>query len=375
MGSPRPSDSMRRMAVATRPFGSAVLIGACLALGACTAMEFAGEATGPATARPGERRVTIRARLLSSTGTPHGGFVAVAARPSLRALYLARLDNHGELETTVVVPPDDDEVVVVADSGEMVLNNIDHANPQVRGIETEADSLEWWSPRLRGFPLRNLADVVPRVHEGYSESMWDESGTRVLDLVGAARPVGEDGSVVDFGRLRFPTAHARVELLLDLMGADDSPTTSPVVLTGFAELSHLPGRKSIYRHMALAQRGSTVRILLTRAAVRLLLYHRDGIVFLARRDRPWWPPPPPESAVGGEEKERAPPRLDPAEDPERWITRVTLPAEDLERIERGARSVRMSIRLAEPGQGGRRGDWGVPEEPAYWSLGEPSFWW
>lgn len=365
---------MRRKAVATRPFGGAVLIGACLALGACTAMEFAGETSDPATARPGERRVTIKARLQSSTGAPHGGFVAVAARPSLSALYLARLDNHGELETTVIVPPDDDEVVVVADSGEMVLNNVDHADPRVRGIETEAESSEWWSPRMRGFPLRDLSDVVPRVHEGYSESMWDESGTRVLDLVGGARPVAEDGSVVDFGSLRFPTANAQVELLLDLVGADGSPTTSPVVLTGFAELSHLPGRKSIYRHIALAQRGSTVRILLTRAAVRLLLCHRDGIIFLARRDRPWRLPPPPDAALGGKEKGNASPRLDPAEDPERCITRVTLSAEDLKLIECGARAVRMTVQLAEPGQGGRGGDWGVPEEPAHWSWGEPSFW-
>jgi hypothetical protein len=128
----------------------------------------------------------------------------------------------------------------------------------------------------------------------------------VLDTVAKTLPRGRSG-VLSFGEVRFPWVHAAAEIVLTLEDEHGQEVVEPVVLGGFEGFPESPTKNLVYPHMALAQRGARIRILLSRAAATLLFADPDGFLVLrsvvgrkfesltvalpsaARREIEWYP--------------------------------------------------------------------------------------
>ncbi len=191
-----------------------------------------------------------------------------------------------------------------------------------------------------------VAFAASRADEFQDLSVAD-GGTRVVDVVGRVANLGRalDG-VLDFGDVRFRTAHQAVELLVTLTGQGGGPFVEPVVLAGLPSPQRV--RRSdwdtnpYYRHMAMAQRKDQVRVLLTRAGWRLLRANPERLIQFAGRSSP------------------------------EMVGTVVIEPEDRPKLEAGARKLRASCTL-----GPRNSPLDTISllEPPDWALGEPSFAW
>lgn len=288
--------------------------------------------------------VRVRAALLSSTGTPIGGRVALVAVKSGSVLWADSVDPFGEVDLEVAAAPDDTSFVLLAHSKGMRRNTAD--NYDWEGHRTLALGLDgsWWSAGVFQFDLPGASELAQSPEPERSTILVDREGRRTLDLVKRTAQRGEDGSV-DFGTVRFPSAHATVELTLDLRAADGTPFADPILLVGFLGMRSTTGGNRVYPHMALGQRGARARVLLTRAAARLLFADPERFLRVAPGSRA------------------------------REHTTVRVPEEALRVLrEGGVASVKVTM-VPDPPERREPESRPAPEEPAFWDLAEQSFVW
>ena len=287
-------------------------------------------------------QIRAKARILGADGRPIGGSFGLVGQQTRRVLQCGSVDNLGELDVSVEVPIGEKRVILLLDSGGMLRNAPDERRMLGRRAETMVlRDEEWWSPRWVGFKVPSAIELACSGESSCERVVADESGREFRDLVKVSADVTGKPEV-DFGEIRFRTAHSWMEVSVDLVDSAGKPDATPVVLAGFTGVSEHLGWNMVYPHMALAQRGSKLRVLLTRAGWRLLLGNPDGTIRIAPR------------ADGGGR-----------------ITTLRWPEDVRDRIQSRAQSV--SVKQVLRPDEIQPPEVKCPEEPAYWWLGEPSF--
>lgn len=251
-----------------------------LGVGICIAAGLAGCA-GPPSQSP-DATWRVAARLLSSEGTPYGGIYEVVGLPSGRVLHRAQSDCSGAVSATVVAGTSDTTLRLVAASAWMRRNTKDR--------EPGCTELDWdvyWSRSDVGEP----AAYAAARSNAFSDTVTFDNGQGTFDIASAEQrvpPRPED--TIDFGTLRFRTAHAAVEILVTIEADGGKPWYEPVAVSGLPEPERV--RRSdwdtnpYYRHIALCQQGSEARILLTRAGWRLLRANPNSLLRLTCGETP-----------------------------------------------------------------------------------------
>jgi len=230
---------------------------------------------------PGSSRaVAVRGQFVCSTGAPYGGCFALLAVPTGRLLASGRIDNLGDLRASVSVAEGEHSVTLVADASDMLRNAVDDPGPPGEFPEKIRLLDEWWSPRFDGTGIQVPEDVVAKIGEHDQGIIVGASGYRAVEVVTATQEVGSGGAI-DFGKLRFRTVRPAMEVIVDLVTPDGMPLHEGMLLSGYRDDPHRPGGNVVYPHMALAQRGAVLRILLTNAAWRLLVNSPDDTLAIA----------------------------------------------------------------------------------------------
>lgn len=246
----------------------------------------------------------VRAEVRSALGRPYGAsFVILDGRQA--RVCVGVTDNLGEIHCNIPGIGQGDEVTLVVFSLGFMRNTMD-----------ELCISEWWNradwkktPRCDVFVgeagkgedskyvhfgsaglcwaagdgqgkkcvLRSPEDVVKHFGKNHAVALWLGTGPRPrCECV--ARTKRSTGRTIDFGAMCFPTTRAAGVILVDLEDSEGNPWRHSVVLGGH-ELpdpdwiaSH---KNNVYPHFALAQRGSRVRIIATRAGCRLLMANKS----------------------------------------------------------------------------------------------------
>jgi len=232
------------------------------------------------TAAEGADAIEVRAAILSSEGEPFGGSFAVVALPDRAVLARARTDGSGRLAAKVQVPSGVSALSVVVFSRGMLRHTPDERGPHAFLRRAELESADWelvFGHIAEGKPL----DPVLAGPADASGVLPAFGGTAAVDYVRKTLPVGNvrDGAL-DFGELKFPTAHPWFRVEVDLVGADGTPYDRPVSLAGLPYHPTTMHGNRFYPHFAVSQEGAKATILGDRAAWRLLLANPEKLLIL-----------------------------------------------------------------------------------------------
>jgi hypothetical protein len=239
---------------------------------------------------PSDSLVRVEAQIVSAAGTPHGGQFAIIGRETRRVLAEGRTDAMGDIRAVVSIDGRDSGLVLLVQSRGMIGNAYDewrgnvvprwpYADAPLADIVVDARSDAalihvWYDDPVT--ILDNIGGDSSR--SGVTTFGCGPSGDGILDTV--AKTASVDGPTLDFGEIRFPCVHAALEIELTLARENGHELCEPVVLGGFEGFPERVGKNKVFPYMALAQRGSRIRILLSRAAARLLFADPEQFLVL-----------------------------------------------------------------------------------------------
>lgn len=225
-------------------------------------------------------RIEVRAQILSSEGDPFGGTFAVVSRPDRTVLVRGRCAADGRVSRTVEVPGGARSLTVVTISRGMIRNTPDETGSRVPVTGRDLEAPEW-DVLFDALDVGDPVDHALSKEDDFSGILSFDGGTGTLDIVRRtlALDAVRDG-ILDFGDLRFPTAHAWFRVEVDLVDAEGRPSEARVRLGGLPHRRRSMWGNRHYPHFALSQVGSKVRIIGTRAAWRLLCANPVALLVL-----------------------------------------------------------------------------------------------
>lgn len=245
----------------------------------------------PHLATSAHSQLRVEAQIISAAGLPHGGRFALLGRETRRVLAGGRTDAMGRIRAVVTADGRDSTFVLLVQSCGMIGNAFDewrgnvvprwpYSDAPLPEIVADARSQCTIAQIWTDDPLAILDDLEGDGH-GHMRTAFGcgADHNEVLDTVAKTLPRGRSG-VLSFGEVRFPWVHAAAEIALTLEDEHGKEVLEPVVLGGFEGFPESPGKNKVYPHMALAQRGGRIRILLSRAAATLLFADPDGFLVL-----------------------------------------------------------------------------------------------
>ena len=230
-----------------------------------------------------QRVVHITARVRAPNGAPYGCRFGILGGETKEILIAGSTDNLGEIDLDLSIPAGAASLILLADSGGMARNSRGREWEKAPGsgrYDLRFDS--WWSPRWMTFGIETPVDLLKRCGLPHRELLFNDRSTHI-DTVAIEKTLGP-GPEIDFGTVRFVYAHPLAEIRLDLRDSEGAPFTRPLMLGGFGPARERSSLLDVYDHVALAQRGAEVRILLTSGGRRLLAADPAGLLVLEERD-------------------------------------------------------------------------------------------
>ena len=294
-------------------------------------------------ARADPRKLEVVAAIRSSEGWATGGSFAVVAMPARNELAHGMIDNWGEIAVNVNVPTEAEAIMLVVGSRGALRNCADSvaargAAPGSMALLSPFDFRLLW----RRFGVSTPVEYSASRPEDFAATLPLDEGASSADLVRRTLRVDavRDGRL-DFGEMRYVTTHDAVEILVRLVGESGEASSRRCVLAGLYFNPRTLHGNELYPHFAYAQRGDRARIVLTRAAWRLLRRNPDSLIRIA-----------PEDQTG-------------------WWNHVQWTEESRMELEQGGRRLSGSCVLRPWNEGPDRRE--VVHEPDWWDLGEAAF--
>ena len=229
-------------------------------------------------------RVHVQGQIQVEGGDSIGGAYVVAGRRTGRVLGAGRIDASGALDVMVDIRGEHEGIVVAVCSVGMWRRTEDERQfmwaVDGAGHTAAAEEAEWDI----GWPMgsaRQLGEFALQCPEGSGKLLETRGGRSVLEVV--VRTVSEElvqkGSA-DIGTVRFSTRRDWATISVSVVDEHGDPFTGQVMLRGLPFNPRTMGGNSYYPHFAMAQYNGRVRILATRAGVRLLRSNNDGLLIL-----------------------------------------------------------------------------------------------